>query len=112
MYCTNCGAQRADTDTVCPSCQQRIRTFTTPPPINNYLIPSIAVTLCCCLPAGVVGLVYAAQVNTKVAAGDIDGAKQSAKNAKMWTWIGFAAGALLSVGYFLFGFIGALLQHH
>jgi hypothetical protein len=112
VYCTSCGAQRADHDTICPSCGQRVRTFPAPPPINNYLIPSIAVTLCCCLPAGIVGLVYAAQVNTKIAAGDIEGAKLSAKNAKMWTWIGFAVGAAASVAWFLFGVIGAISGNH
>ncbi|MDQ3389279.1 MAG: CD225/dispanin family protein, partial [Gemmatimonadota bacterium] len=30
--------------------------------VPNYLIPSILATLCCCLPAGIVSIIYAAQV--------------------------------------------------
>src|SRR5262249_40218583 len=39
-----------------------------PPP--NYLVPSILVTLCCCLIGGIIAIVHAAQVNSKWAAGD------------------------------------------
>jgi hypothetical protein len=62
-------------------------------------VQSILVTLCCCLPFGIVAIVYAAQVNTKLAAGDVAGALQSSKNARMWTWIAFGCGALLSLIY-------------
>jgi hypothetical protein len=60
--------------------------------INNYLTPAILVTLCCCVPLGVVAIVFAAQVNSKLAAGDVAGAMESAKNARLWTWIAFGAG--------------------
>ncbi len=55
--------------------------WTPPPPpsaapvnIPNYLVFAILTTVFCCLPAGVVSIVYAAQVNSKVAMGDIAGA--------------------------------------
>jgi hypothetical protein len=41
------------------------------PQIQNYLVTAILVTLCCCVQAGIVAIVYAAQVNSKLAAGDI-----------------------------------------
>ena len=62
----------------------------TPPP--NYLVQSILVTLCCCLIGGVVAIVYAAQVNSKWAAGDTAGARQASANAKMWCWVSFGIG--------------------
>src|SRR5438128_1439779 len=35
--------------------------------VPNYLVQSILCTLFCCLPFGIVAIVYAAQVNSKVA---------------------------------------------
>jgi hypothetical protein len=60
--------------------------------VPNYLVQAILCTLCCCLPLGVVAIVYAAQVNGKVQAGDYQGAQAASKNAKMWCWIAFGLG--------------------
>ena len=78
----------------------------TPPP-KNWLVEAILVTLFCCLPFGVVGIVFAAQVNSKFASGDINGAMLASKDAGKWTKIGFFAGLAGVVIYlalvFLFG---------
>src|SRR5262245_2690227 len=50
--------------------------------IPNYLVQSILVTLFCCLPLGIVSIVFAAQVNSKVAAGDYAGAQKASDQAK------------------------------
>ena len=60
--------------------------------VPNYLVQSILVTLCCCVPLGIVAIVYSAQVNGKLAAGDIAGAQDASKKAKMWGWIAFGSG--------------------
>ena len=65
--------------------------------IPNYLVQSILVTLCCCLPFGVVAIIYAAQVNTKQQAGDIAGATLASQNAKKWCWIGLAVGIVTNL---------------
>jgi hypothetical protein len=65
----------------------------TPPP--NYLVQSILVTLCCCLPLGIVAIVFSAQVNSKFAAGDFAGAADSSAKAKMFCWIGLGLGLAL-----------------
>jgi hypothetical protein len=58
----------------------------------NYLVHSILATLLCCPPTGIVGIVFASQVNGKVAAGDLAGAKKSSDQAKLWTLISVGAG--------------------
>lgn len=108
MYCTNCGQTRTDTATVCVSCGQKVTRFGAPPDIPNYLMQSVLVTLCCCMPFGVVAIIFAAQVNTKVAAGDIAGARDYSKKAKIWSWVSFGAGALIGLIYAAAGILGSL----
>jgi Interferon-induced transmembrane protein len=80
----------------------------TPPPssgapasVPNYLVPAI-ISLFCCLPLGIVGVIFAAQVNSKVAAGDTAGALDSAKKAKMFSYIAIGLGLLAVISYVLF----------
>ncbi|HRH49753.1 MAG TPA: CD225/dispanin family protein [Panacibacter sp.] len=75
----------------------------TPP--KNWLVESILVTILCCLPFGIAGIVFASQVNTKYAAGDYNGALQASKDAGKWTKIGFWIGIgwiILSVIWVVF----------
>ncbi|MBC7921137.1 MAG: CD225/dispanin family protein [Ferruginibacter sp.] len=75
------------------------QTGQTPP--KNWLVESILVTIFCCLPFGIVGIINAAAVNTKVAAGDFTGAAKSSQEAGKWTKIGFFAGIVVIVLYFV-----------
>jgi len=76
--------------------------------VPNYLVPAILVTILCCLPTGIAAIVYAAQVNGKLAGGDVAGATQSSKNAKMWCWISVAVGLCIGVFYALMAFLGIM----
>jgi hypothetical protein len=71
------------------------------PSIPNYLVFAILCTICCCLPAGIPAIVYAAQVNSKLDMGDIAGATKASNNAKMWCWISFGAGVVVAVMYII-----------
>ena len=72
---------------------------TTPPDIPTYLPHAILVTLCCCLPLGIPAIVYAAQVSSKLNAGDFAGAAASSAKAKRWFWIALVAGAVSNLAY-------------
>jgi len=65
--------------------------------VPNYLIPAILSTIFCCLPLGVVSIIFATQVNSKVAAGDLAGAAESSKKAKMFMFISVGGGLLIWV---------------
>ena len=70
--------------------------------VPNYLVPSILVTVFCCQPLGIPAIVFAAQVDGLVARGDMAGAMQASKKARMWTWISFGTGLGLVLLYVLF----------
>ncbi|MFM9872302.1 MAG: CD225/dispanin family protein [Fimbriimonadaceae bacterium] len=53
-------------------------------PVDNHLIKAIFCTLCCCLPIGVVSIVYAAQVDGHVRRGDYMSAQNAAATADTW----------------------------
>lgn len=61
---------------------------------QNYLVWSIVATLLCCLPAGIVSIVFASQVNAKWAQGDYAGAQRSANNARTWLIVSVVVGLI------------------
>ena len=79
-------------------------------PINwvPYLVLSIICTLCCCLPFGIVGIVYAAKINSSMAAGNYEEAKNAAKSAKIWIIASAVVGLIVEVIYIIFAFIGGV----
>lgn len=68
------------------------------PPPNN-LVWAILATLFCCLPLGIVSIVYAAQVNGKWAAGDVAGAQDSSAKARRFAMISAVIGVVFLVIY-------------
>ena len=83
-------------------------------PIPNYLVQSILVTLCCCLPLGIVGIIFAAQVNSKLAVGDVAGATEASSKARLFCWLGFGLGlAAIIIGIVLNGaaFLSAIASN-
>ncbi len=65
-------------------------TYKAPP--KTWFIESILVTIFCCMPFGVVGLVYAIQVRSMIEIGRLDLAEKFSKQAKTWTIISFFVG--------------------
>jgi heme/copper-type cytochrome/quinol oxidase subunit 2 len=72
---------------------------------ENWLVEAILVTILCCLPFGVIGIIFAAQVNTKQQAGDNEGAEKARREAARWTKIGFWVGLGCILLYVLFVFV-------
>ena len=104
MYCKNCGNEIEDKAVVCVKCGTATANAAPPPQqkIPNHLVGAILVTVLCCMPFGVVSIVYAARVNGQLAAGDIHGATKSSNLAKTWMWWGFGVGLVISVIYWVF----------
>ena len=82
-----------------------------PPPagetttVPNYLVPAI-VSIFCCWPLGIVAIIFAAQVNGKVAAGDIAGAADASKKAKLFSFIAIGIGLVVVLIYLCLTILG------
>jgi hypothetical protein len=125
LNCPNCGTSNLDNASICVNCGRSLsagaappvspqQSYTPPPPrfntggapdvqVPNYLVHAILVTLCCCLPFGIVSIVFAVQVNSKLAAGDVVGAQIASKNAKTWALVGFICGLIAIALWMVFG---------
>ena len=79
----------------------------TPPPaggsatVPNNLVPAI-ISIFCCWPLAIPAIIFATQVNGKIAAGDVAGAEDASKKAKMFAFIAIGLGLVfwLFIGLF------------
>jgi Interferon-induced transmembrane protein len=81
----------------------------TPTTVPNYLIPAI-LSIFCCWPLAIVAIIFAAQVNGKVAAGDIQGAMDASKKAKLFSYISIGLGLGIGIIYAILMLLGVGLS--
>lgn len=65
--------------------------------IESHLAKAILSTILCCLPFGIVAIVYAARVPGEVAAGDYPGARESSRLANLWGNVAVITGIVSGV---------------
>jgi hypothetical protein len=70
-------------------------------PIPNYLVPAI-ISVFCCWPLAIPAIIFATQVNSKSAAGDIAGANEASAKAKKFMKLAFIVGSICWVLFILF----------
>ncbi|HWF26857.1 MAG TPA: CD225/dispanin family protein [Mycobacterium sp.] len=76
---------------------------------DNYLVWAILTTVLCCLPLGIVSIVYSTKVSGLWAQGRYAEAQTAADNAKKWAIIAAIVGAVIGViGAMLYFFIFAV----
>jgi hypothetical protein len=81
----------------------------TPPPaggsasgtVPNYLVPAI-ISIFCCWPLAIPAIIFATQVNGKVAAGDMAGAQEASEKAKKFMKLAFIIGGICWVLLIIF----------
>lgn len=72
------------------------------PPIRNWLTESIIVTILCCMPLGIGGLINAVSVNSLASSGDMEGARRAASRARSFVIAAFVSGVLTTLLYAVF----------
>ncbi|MBO4648224.1 MAG: CD225/dispanin family protein [Lentisphaeria bacterium] len=130
MRCSRCGTELPPNTAFCPACGSQNNVYggqqmqgqmnynygqpmpgqmnyggqpMPPVQINTYMVPAILATIFCCLPFGIVSIVYASKANSAVGVGNFQQAQQDAEKAKTWFWLAFAFGLVSSI-------IGAAIQ--
>lgn len=78
--------------------------FNKPPKPNSYLVWAILSILYCCLPLGIVSIIYSAKVDNLYNSGDYEAAEQASQNAKRWAIASCVCAIVIYV--FLVLFIG------
>jgi hypothetical protein len=82
---------------------------------DSYLALAIISTILCCLPTGIVSIIYATKVNSAYEDGNYDEAIKASKNAKTWGLISIGAaflGLIIYVLFFGLAIFGAILSGH
>ncbi len=79
--------------------------YGTVPRVPSYMGWAIATLILCFWPTGIVAVVYASQVGSKLSLGDIAGAQESSRKAKTWCWVTFGIG----VAWIVIAIIAAVL---
>lgn len=83
-------------------------------PPKTWLVESILVTILCCLPFGIVGIVQASRVESAFYANRFEEAERASREAKRWTmlgfWIGLGVGLLYLIVYAVLIFVGVTMK--
>lgn len=114
MFCTGCGAELNDNAVVCPKCGVPVagRTVVAANSIEvpNHMVGAILTTVFCCQIGGIVAIIYASQVNTKLAQGDIAGAQAASSTANGWIIANIILGLVCTLLYLLLVGIGSVID--
>lgn len=118
MFCKNCGTQVPEGTRFCPSCGCSLTedsvadrgasprpTVQKPGRPTTYLALSIIITILCCLPFGIVGIVYASKTDSCYSKGFIDDAWTNSRKARNWCIAGLVAGLIWWIVYAVLIFI-------
>ncbi|MFA5554156.1 MAG: CD225/dispanin family protein [Phycisphaerae bacterium] len=112
MYCPKCGAKNPEQSDYCIQCAEPLKmalhSDIAPQVISSHLVPAILCTIFCCVPFGIVAIVYAAQVDSKLTANDYAGAKYCSEKASFWCWLSFGLGLAATLIWMVLFAIGAV----
>lgn len=102
MQCSKCGREIPQGTTFCPGCGAQVFVAQQAPgapmtPVKNWLVPAILATIFCCLPFGIVSIIFASRANSEASAGNYQQAQINADKAKTWFWIAFGVGIVVQI---------------
>lgn len=107
-FCNNCGAQlKATQNSAAPTPVALTAPQDRPPMPESNLVWAILTTLFCCLPFGIVSIVYACKVSGLYVAGYYEEAQKSSRRAGLWAMWAAITGGLILIIYLIIVFTAA-----
>lgn len=79
-----------------------------PMPPQSYMWLAILTTLLCCLPTGIVSIVYASKVDSCWNVGDYEGAYKNSRYARNWGIAGALSSVIVALAYIVLIMVAAL----
>jgi len=76
------------------------RPFNREPMPPTYLVWAILMAVFCCTIPGIIAIIFSAQVSSRYAVGNIEGARRSSRNAEIWIIVSFVLGIISAIFYF------------
>ena len=112
-FCIRCGEQIPENSKFCINCGAPVNTEPTPEPSyaqqqpsrdmplrpKNYLALAILTTIFCCLPFGIVSIVYAAKVDNYWNSGDYVNAEDASRKARGWILASIITAVVAAIAY-------------
>lgn len=118
--CPQCGKERPEGATYCSFCGALFavegagfRPLQPPPApalyeLQTYLVHSILVTIFCCMPFGVVAIVFAAMATSAKSLGNYSEAARQARLAWTWVKVSFFIGLIPAAFWILYLIFGVI----
>lgn len=107
MNCPRCGKENLGNANYCEVCGEKLDDNVTQaqnnsslqakPQIKDYMVFSILTTIFCCIPFGIIAIVYSSKVSKLIAAGDFEGASNASRNSKIWNIAALVSGIVLGI---------------
>ncbi|MBP5596357.1 MAG: CD225/dispanin family protein [Pseudobutyrivibrio sp.] len=111
-FCSSCGAPIGNSANVNSNFNQSFNQINNTVPPDNYLVWAILTTILCCLPFGIVAIVYSTKVNSLWITGHTVEAMEAAKSAKTWSIVSASVGAACIISYIIFILVAAESYRH
>ena len=107
MNCPRCGKENLGNANYCEVCGEKLDDNVTQvqnnsslqakPQIKDYMVFSILTTIFCCIPFGIIAIVYSSKVSKLIAVGDFEGASNASRNSKIWNIAALVSGIVLGI---------------
>lgn len=105
MFCASCGTEISNNAAACPKCGVAVagNGLGSQPKVQipNHMMGAILSAIFCCQIGGIIAIVYACKVNTKIAQGDVAGAQAASKVANNWIIANVVIGIIVGLIYFI-----------
>lgn len=107
MFCQKCGTDIGESqEMICPACKEKTLQLE----VTDYTVYSVLSMIFCCVPFGVVSLIYSSKTAQLVKNGKIDEARELSRKAKAWAIAAVVTGFIFTLLYIGWEIVRVIVQ--